>query len=90
MTTICQQCFINFINFSTIILFMKLLLEVEDKKAPALLEVLKGLSFVKTKKVKKTKKESVLKGLKEAIEEVNLAKEGKIKLKSFDEFLNEL
>ncbi len=69
---------------------MKLLLEVEDKKAPALLEVLKGLSFVKTKKVKKTKKESVLKGLKEAIEEVNLAKEGKIKLKSFDEFLNEL
>ncbi len=69
---------------------MKLLLEVEDRKAPALLEVLKGLNFVKTRKIKETKQEKVLKDLKEAIEEVNLAKEGKIKLKSFDEFLNEL
>ena len=69
---------------------MKLLIEVEDKKAPALLEVLRGLSFVKTKRIKKDKKERVLKGLKEAIEEVKLAKAGKIKLKTFDEFLNEL
>ena len=69
---------------------MKLLIEVEDKKAPALLEVLSGLSFVKTKRIKKDKKEKVLQGLKEAIEEVKLAKEGKIKMKTFDEFLNEL
>ena len=69
---------------------MKLLLEVEDKNAPVLLEVLKGLSFVKTKRIKKDKKERVLKGLKEALEEVKLAKEGKIQLKTFDEFINEL
>jgi len=69
---------------------MKLLLEVEDKKAPALLEVLKGLSFVKTKRIKTSKKERVLAGLKEAIEEVKLAKEGKIKLKTAQELLDEL
>jgi len=69
---------------------MKLLLEVEDKKAPALLEVLRGLNFVKTKRIKKDKKERVLKGLKEAIEEVKLAKEGKIKLKTAQELLDEL
>lgn len=35
-------------------------------------------------------KEEILQGIREAVEEVNLAKQGKIKLKSFDEFLNEL
>ncbi len=35
-------------------------------------------------------KEQILQGLKEAIEEVNLAKKGKIKLKSAREFINEL
>lgn len=69
---------------------MTFLIEVEDKKAAALLEVLRGLNFVKTKRIKTTKKERVLKGLKEAIEEVKLAKEGKTKLKTFDEFLNKL
>ena len=69
---------------------MKVLLEIEDEKAPALLKVLKDLKYVKTKKIKQSKKEAVLEGLKEAIEEVKLAKEGKVKLKSFDEFLNEL
>ncbi len=69
---------------------MKVLLEIEDDKAPALLEVLKGLKYVKTKKIKKSKKEAVLEGLKEAIEEVKLAKEGKIKLKSAKELLDEL
>jgi len=71
-------------------LIMKVLLEIEDKKAPALMEVLKGLKYVKTKRIKETKKEAFLKDLKEAVEEVKLAKQGKIKLKTFDEFLNEL
>jgi len=35
-------------------------------------------------------KEQILQGLKEAIEEVNLAKKVKIKLKSAREFINEL
>lgn len=35
-------------------------------------------------------KQQLLKDLREAIEEVNLAKQGKVKLKSAREFLNEL
>ncbi|OIQ95984.1 hypothetical protein GALL_219810 [mine drainage metagenome] len=69
---------------------MKILLEIEDKKAPALMQVLNDLKYVKTKRIKETKKEEFLKGLKEAVQEVKLAKQGKIKLKSAKEFLNEL
>ncbi len=69
---------------------MKVLLEIEDKKAHALMEVLKDLTYVKATRIKETKKEAFLKGLKEAVEEVKLAKQGKVKLKTFDEFLNEL
>lgn len=69
---------------------MKILLEVEDNKAPALLEVLNGLSFVKTQSLKNDKKKIVLKGLKGAVKEVKLAKQSKIKLKTFDDFLDEL
>ena len=69
---------------------MKILLEVEDNKAPALLEVLNGLSFVKTQLLKNDRKKIVLKGVKEAVKEVKLAKERKIKLKTFDDFLDEL
>ena len=69
---------------------MKILLEVEDNKAPALLEVLNGLSFVKTQSLKNDRKKIVLKGVKESVKEVKLAKERKIKLKTFDDFLDEL
>ena len=43
-----------------------------------------------TKKKNAKNKDKVLKDLKAAIKEVNLAKQGKIKLKTLDEFLNEL
>ena len=69
---------------------MKITVEIEDKKVPAFMEVMKGLKYVKTKTLKQLKKEEVLQGLKESVEEVKLHKQGKIKLKSFDEFLNEL
>lgn len=69
---------------------MKVLLEIEDKKAPALLRVLKDLKYVKAKKVKHSRKNEILEGLKEAVEEVKLAKQGKIKLKTAQELLNEL
>lgn len=39
--------------------------------------------------VKMKRKIEILTGLKEAVEEVNMAKEGKLKLKSFKEFLDE-
>lgn len=69
---------------------MKVLLEIEDKKAPALLRVLKDLKYVKAKKLKQSRKEAIIEGLKEAVEEVNLAKQGKAKLVTAQELLHEL
>lgn len=69
---------------------MKVLLDIKDDKAPALLEVLKGLSYVKTEKIISAEKSALIEDLKESIKEVKLAKEGKIKLKTLDELLDEL
>jgi len=53
------------------------------------LEVLKNISFVKVETIS-TEKAIFFKEFKSSIEEVVLAKQGKIKLKSADELLNEL
>ena len=68
---------------------MKVLLDIKDSKADFVLELLNNLSFVKAKPITK-KKEKFLKEFKEAIEEVKLAKAGKIKLKSAKDLLDEL
>ncbi len=68
---------------------MKLLVEVPDEKAKSFLEMLKKLTYVKTEKLNR-EDEEFYEGLKEAVEEVNLIKEGKKKGKPLFEFLNEL
>ena len=68
---------------------MKLLLDIKDNKAAFVMELLNSLAFVKTEQLTPTKAEFLLE-LKGAIEEVKLAKQGKIKLQSAKEFLNEL
>ncbi len=68
---------------------MKLLLEVKDEKAPFVLEVLKNFKFVKTKELTPYKAE-VLEGIKEAVEEMKLIKEGKLKARDARELINEL
>lgn len=68
---------------------MKLLVEVPDEKAKSFLEMLKKLTYVKTEKLNR-KDEEFYEGLKEAVEEVNLTKQGRIKLKSAKELLDEL
>lgn len=57
---------------------MKLMLDIEDNKAPFVMEVLKNFKFVKTKPLSSYKYE-VLEGLKESIEEMKLIKQGKLK-----------
>jgi hypothetical protein len=69
---------------------MEVLLEIEDKRASEVLSALRTLKYTKIKTVKSKGKEKILKDLKASVKEINLAKEGKIQLKSFDEFLNEL
>lgn len=53
------------------------------------MELLKNVKFVKTKPLTPYKAE-VLKGIKEAVEEINLIKEGKLKGKPARDLLNEL
>lgn len=68
---------------------MKVLLEIKDNKAEHLIEVLKGLSYVKTKMIS-NEKALLIEELKEAVDNLNLAKKGKLKLKPARELLNEL
>ncbi len=68
---------------------MKVILDIKDENASSLMEVLKGLKYVKAKPIT-TAKATYFVELKESVEEVKLAKKGKLKLKTFDSFLNEL
>ena len=68
---------------------MKVLLDIKDNKADFVMELLQNLAFVKVETVSKSKAQ-FLKEFKAAIEEVNLAKEGKIKLRNAEELIDEL
>lgn len=68
---------------------MKVLLDIPDNKAAALMEVLKSISFVKVKPV--TNEKALLKKeIREAVEEFNLVRAGKKKARPARELLNEL
>lgn len=68
---------------------MKVLLDIPDNKAAFFMELLKNFSFVKAKPISPEKAQLLLE-LKEAIENLNLVKEGKLKARSAKELLHEL
>jgi len=68
---------------------MKVLLDVRDNKAPFVMKMLENYSFIKAKAITPQKAE-ILEELKEAIENVNLVKQGKMKARSAKDLLNEL
>ena len=68
---------------------MKVLLDIKDSKAHFMMELLKSLSFVKATTLTPTKAQ-FLQELRGAVEEITLAKQGKLKLQSAKDFLNEL
>lgn len=68
---------------------MKVLLDIKDNKATHLLEVLKGLSYVKTIMLS-DEKALLIEEIKEAVDNLALARKGKLKLKSARELYNEL
>lgn len=68
---------------------MKVLLDIKDAKAPYLMEVLKGLSFVKAKQLTPYKAK-VLADVKVAVEEMTLIKAGKLKGRNAEDLINEL
>ena len=68
---------------------MKVMLDIKDNKVEFVMELLRNLSFVKTEPISSSKAQ-FLKEFKSSVAEVVLAKQGKIKLKSADDLLNEL
>ncbi len=68
---------------------MRVLLDIQDKKAVHLLEVLKGLSYVKTKTIT-NEKAVLIEEIKEAVENLALARQGKSTLKTARDLYNEL
>ena len=68
---------------------MKILLDIRDDKAHYLMEVLKGLKYVKATTITPAKA-LLLKEMKEAVNELNLVKKGKKKARKAETFLNEL
>ena len=69
---------------------MKVLIDIPDNEATFAMKVLKSLSFVKKVTPMSESAAGLWKDLKEAAEQVRLHKQGKIKLKTAQELLNEL
>ena len=68
---------------------MKVPIDVKENKAGFILELLRSFSFVKTKIVGVSKAQFI-KEFKASVEEVKLAEQGKIKLKTAEQLLDEL
>lgn len=67
--------------------------QIPDKKHELFIELMKSLSFVKKVKTvdeDEPTKEEILEGIRQAVKEVNLIKQGKLKGTPLKEFLNEL
>lgn len=68
---------------------MKVLVDVKDNKGDFILELLNNFSFAKAKPISAAKA-LLLEEIKEAVENVQLAKQGKLNAKPLSELLNEL
>lgn len=68
---------------------MKVLLDIKDNKAKHLLEVLKGLSYVKAKTISE-EKALLMEEIKDAVEELKLVRQGKLKGIPARQLLDEL
>jgi hypothetical protein len=68
---------------------MKVLLEIKDSKASFVMELLDNLSFVKAKPLTDEKAE-VMQNVMEAVEELKLVRQGRLKGIPAKELLNEL
>ncbi len=68
---------------------MKVLLDIKDNKAFHLLEVLKSLPYVKTTTIS-DEKALLMEEIKEAVEELKLVRDGKLKGITAKQLLDEL
>lgn len=68
---------------------MKVLLEIKDNKALHLMEVLKSLPYVKAKTIS-NEKALLMEDIRQAVEELKLVRQGKLKGIPAKELLDEL
>ena len=68
---------------------MKILLDIPDNKALALLEVLGSISYVKAKRITDYKSQ-LMADIRESVEEMKLVRKGKLKARPVEDLLNEL
>jgi hypothetical protein len=68
---------------------MKVLLDIQGNKALHLMEVLKSLPYVKTKTIS-DEKALLIEEIKEAVENIKLVRQGKLKAYPAKDLLNEL
>jgi hypothetical protein len=68
---------------------MKVLVDVKDSKVEFILELLNNFSFAKAKPISPAKAQ-FLEELKEAVENLNLIKQGKLKGRLAEELLDEI
>lgn len=68
---------------------MKVLLDIKDNKSFHLIEVLKSLPYVRTKKLTE-EKALLMEEIREAAEEMKLIHEGKKQARNAEDFLSEL
>ena len=66
-------------------------LSIPEQKYSFFMELIRSLGFVKkVNEEEAPSKEEILEGIREAVEEVKLHKRGKLKLKTVQQFLDEL
>jgi hypothetical protein len=68
---------------------MKVILDIKDDKYDSVIKMLKQFSFIKVTPVTPHKAQ-ILKDLKEAVENLNLVKQGKLKARPAKDLLDEL
>ncbi len=68
---------------------MKVILDIKDNKAAFVMELLNNFSFVKAKSISPAKAQ-FLEELKEAVDNLNLVKQGKIEPRPAKDLLDEL
>lgn len=68
---------------------MKVIIDIQDSKAPFIMELLNSIPYIKTETILPAKA-LFLKELKEAVENVKLAKKGKLKTRPAKDLLDEI
>ena len=68
---------------------MKVILDIQDNRVPFFMELINSLDFVQVEDDGDSK-EAIISNIKRGVEEVKLAKKGKLKTTPAKDFLNEL